>query len=358
MLKQIASAMVLALGLLPGVGAAPLTTEAELAQASTANEIEDFWEKHGVISTFPGARGVSITYATFRQPAGASEQGALVIVSGRTESMLKYKETVRDLWNNGWSVYIHDHRGQGLSAREAEVADRPERGYVNDFEDYVRDLRTMVADHVLPNGHKRHVVMGHSMGGAITALFLERDWPEVARFDGAVLSSPMLKIKAILGKPAKFTCLAMKVPSAVSPTAYVPGGGDYAAKTFLENEYSQSPIRYQRLVDQVADKPAIKLGSPTVRWLDRACTAAHEARTQAKKVRTPIRVFVAGADQIVHEEGATEFCANLSPKLGGCGGSGGKPVVVAGAQHELFIELDGLRKQALEPALSFFAGQR
>jgi lysophospholipase len=65
----------------------------------------------------------------------------------------------------------------------------------------------------------------------------------------------------------------------------------------------------------------------------------------------------AGSDSIVHPVGHGQFCSQL--KLGkagetGCGGENGRPVVVAGARHELFIEEDRIRTDVLTRILSFF----
>lgn len=333
-----------------------LTTEAQLGQPDTAEAIEQFWKTHAITDRFAGARGAGIAFAKVVQPNRAAEKGALVIVSGRTESMLKYKELVRDLWNDGWSVYIHDHRGQGLSDREPEVMGTPQKGHVHDFQDFVNDLRSFVAGTVLTGGHKRHVLLAHSMGGAIAALFLEQGGSEVQRFDAAALSSPMLKIKGVAGLSAEVaSCPIAKGMAKSAPVDFVKTGTDYKPKSFEENEYTQSPVRYDRLLKQYAAEPGIELGSPTHRWFAQACEAAFKARNGAMNVRTPIRVVVAGKDSIVHNSGATDFCRGLPTSIGGCGGPGGGPIAVPDARHELFIEQDALRRRALEPVLTFFA---
>jgi lysophospholipase len=61
-------------------------------------------------------------------------------------------------------------------------------GHVRDFQDYVSDLRKFYTDFVRPTAHKKHVLLGHSMGGCIASLYLEKHNQD---FDAAVLSSPM-----------------------------------------------------------------------------------------------------------------------------------------------------------------------
>jgi len=43
-------------------------------------------------------------YLALRQADPLLEEGAIVISSGRTETMREYKEVVHDRWRNGWSL--------------------------------------------------------------------------------------------------------------------------------------------------------------------------------------------------------------------------------------------------------------
>lgn len=345
----------------PAAEPVPLTTEAQLAEPATAAAIESFWTTVGRPGRFEGRRGVSIATMRFEQPPGRRDRGAIVLVNGRTESMLKYKEAVHDLYRAGWSVFALDHRGQGLSGREPEVAATPEKGHVHRFEDYVEDLRTFVAGTVLPAGHPRHFLWAHSMGGAITALFLQSGAPEVRRFDGAVLSSPMLRIRGIAQQPADwFSCrLAASRVAAGHATDWVLGGGPYADDPLQDSTLTGSAVRHARMLQAVAAAPQIRLGSPTWGWLDAACRASSQARNGSADVPVPTMVIVSGEDRIVHNDGAVTFCLGLrhAATAGGCGGPGDRPVVVPGAQHELFIERDPLRRAAMTRALDFMARQ-
>ncbi len=333
------------------------TQSDELMAAATRDAIEDTW-KNGRPGEFQGQRGVKIVFLSFVQTDVSAERGAIVIVSGRTESMLKYKETIHDLWKSGYSVHIHDHRGQGLSDREPEVSLTPQKGYVSRFGDYVEDLRQFTREKVMPAGHKNLYLLAHSMGGAITALFLESGSNEAKQYRAAVLSSPMLKIKGIAGADAGIaTCkIAKGYVKARKGTEYVVKGSDYKAKPFKDNEYTTSEIRYARLVEQVAAEPSIKLGSPTHGWLDQSCESAFRARIQSAAIEVPVHVMVAGEDSIVHNSGALAFCEQLDARRqpAACGGPKGGPLVIAGAKHEIFIESDQRRDQALNFALTFF----
>ena len=93
---------------------------------------------------------------------------SVVISSGRIESLVKYKELVYELYQNGYSVFIHDHRGQGMSGR---LALNLQIGYVSDFDDYLQDLNIFVEQVVKPNSVAQLKLLCHSMGSAIGALY-------------------------------------------------------------------------------------------------------------------------------------------------------------------------------------------
>jgi lysophospholipase len=345
------------------LAADPWTDEATLDTPAGAEAIERFWRDRGQGATFSGRGGLQLAFREFLQPDLAIEKGAIVIASGRTESMLKYKELVFDLYRAGWSVYIHDHRGQGLSERERAVARTPQKGHVGRFADYADDLRRFIATFVPAGRHRNLFLLAHSMGGAVSALLLEGGGPEVQRLRAAALSSPMLEIKGLVGLPADLvSCrVAKDLVKQGKATGYVALGKDWQADAFKPgNPYTSSRARFDRVAAQELAEPKVRLGSATHGWLDQACQGAQRARTQSAKVGTPVLVLVAGADAIVHNDGAVQFCRGL-PKAGpnpGCQGPGGGPVVIDGAQHEMFIERDELRRAALNRVLAFFDSQR
>jgi len=173
-----------------------------------------------------------------------------------------------------------------------------------------------------------------------------------------VLSSPMLEVVGLVpGLSSEIlSCrLAHAAVAFGADASWHWGGKPYTAVPLQNNILTSSPVRTQRMLDQERAVPAIQLGSPTWGWIARSCDAAHAAREEAAQVRTPLLLMVAGSDQIVLNHGAVQFCQRLvAARPGaGCGGPGGAPVVIAGAQHELLVERDELRSQALGQALAF-----
>jgi lysophospholipase len=130
--------------------AGPTATSSELELSANYSRILDFWVRYGKPQSISGVGDILIRGMSFQRN---DSDRAIVISSGRTESFLKYREVVFDLWQAGYSVSIMDHRGQGLSERilkapkgaDADTSRAThEIGYVDRFDDYVDDLKSFV----------------------------------------------------------------------------------------------------------------------------------------------------------------------------------------------------------------------
>ena len=121
-------------------------------------------------------------------PAGADRPvGTVVIVHGFTENTEKYAEIIHSLLRCGWSVLAYDQRGHGRSWRKPGVTDLS-LTHVDRFEDYAEDMR-VIADRLLMSMPAPRMLFCHSMGGAVSAMYLEND---PCPFERAVFSSPMI----------------------------------------------------------------------------------------------------------------------------------------------------------------------
>jgi len=287
---------------------------------------------------FQAADGTKIAYKIFKIPHPKAQ---IVIVSGRTESMLKYKELIYDLTHNGYSVYIVDHRGQGFSQRALQDM---QIGHVQDFYTYVDDLKYFVENFV-PRKPKR-ILLAHSMGGAIASLYIEHYKHD---FDGAVLSSPMHQpgdINAIFHK--KMCSILNTRRSDFNRYAPFTSSYDTQDKSFKNNHLTHSRVRYDIALAENEKYPQTKIGGPSLQWVAQACRWSAISIKDAKKIMIPVLLLQATKDSVVSTKAQERFCQNI--KKSHC-----ELVKIDRAYHEIFIEKDKYRTKALSEILDFLS---
>lgn len=321
------------------------STEAELGQNRA--EIEAVWAAR-TQGKLLAADGVAIAYA-FIEPENRREQ-AIVISPGRTEFIDKYSELAFDFYRLGFAVYVIDHRGQGFSDRLLEDS---HKGHVADFEDYVVDLHQLFVEVLSVRESAKPFLVGHSMGGAIVARFLQL-YPDLGA--GGVLCSPMLEINTGAPQRIIWPILSRIESLLASPDkepGYVPGGVPYEeTQMWVEgklNRLTSSEARLEYFNQQYLDYPQVQLGSPTRHWLLRAFEGMASILADVERIQAPIAVLVSGGDRIVREGGVTEFVERLQQHQ-----SEAVPFLrVEGAEHELLMESDEIRLQALNFLMDF-----
>lgn len=312
---------------------------------------------------------VKIHYRMYQNPK--ESRGGIVISSGRTEGVALYQELIFDLLVNGYSVYIHDHRGQGFSSRLHD----DDRGYVDQFENYVSDL----ADFVVRVKSAREgmpaplFMLAHSMGGTIASLYFNNysDHP----FAAAALVTPMMRPSAAGGSEAgnlieqiQNYCdnKAFEFPLAFRwfSDRLLPGQKlfDEIEKKFDGNGITSSEerlrINWQARASACpptmlahCGNPTAKVGGATVRWFNQACSASERAVEQgAAKIKIRTLLVQGGADSVVSSMAQEKFCKNMnSTGLVRCDG-----VRIEKAAHAVFIESDPIRQLALATILNHF----
>ena len=201
---------------------------------------------------------------------------------------------------------------------------------------------------IVPDKPAKLFLLAHSMGGAISARYLER-WPN--DIQAAVLSSPMMGIN--LGGLPKWLAKGLAatigtVGGWVGEPPYGPGQGPYEDHGFADNELTHSTARYQAFRQIYEQHPQVRLGGATAHWIHQAITGSDAAVADAGAIKTPLLLLQAGEDSVVDNAAQEAFCAKAQ-----CEGS--KPLRIEGAWHELFIEADPQRHAALNATLAFFA---
>ncbi len=303
-----------------------------------ANPVPD-----GVVSgSLKTSDGVSLRFARWSPPPG--RKGTICLFQGRAEYIEKYYETVRDLRARGFAVATLDWRGQGLSDRALR---NPRKGYVRNFDQYQLDLEIFINEVVLPDCPPPVFAFAHSMGATVLmrAAHAGHRW-----FDRMVLLAPMIALPGMRRSTAtRGLVRSMRLMGLGS--SYVPGGDASVMqqRPFVGNLLTSDPVRYARNVAVLEAEPALAIGWPTVAWTDSAFRVMRELSEPGYplRIRQPILIIAAGQDAIVSTPAIDEFAVRLRA---------GAHLIVPGARHELLMEQDRFRSQALAAFDAFVPG--
>jgi lysophospholipase len=283
--------------------------------------------------------------------------GTVVLVNGKSENMLKYAEVAYDLHRAGYSVFMFDHRGQGFSDHLLVPTDgSAPLEHVDDFENFVKDLNTFVetvVEKVTAGSGRPMFIVGHSMGGAIAARYIE-EHPGV--FSAAVLSSPMLEIHKLqlINVPGAEHLALAKMELSGDPeepsTAPGPELSNDQAFNLPNKQVTSSRPRFDYAMSILAAHPEIKLSVPTRNWLIQAIKGGRAARSidEVKRISTPVLMMQGTSDTFVVDTVNQTFCGRVPARA--C-----QYVSVPGGKHELLNEVGDLRNRIVMPSiLTFF----
>ncbi len=271
----------------------------------------------------------------------AQPRGTVIIIPGRTEFIEKYIEVINDIRNRGFTVFIMDHRGQGLSDR---LLDDPLKSYVKRFGDYARDLSALLEIYKedLP---RPHVHLGHSMGGCIG---LQAAIRGLVHPDAIVMNAPMLGLVGIEqpGVPEILSLLSIfgfsKRPIPMQPQS------QGIAIDFKVNKLTTDRRRYDIWRSYFDLHEEARVAGPTYGWIRAAVSGMRDVMSNARKLQTPALIVQPSADPIVLPEDVKKFAHK----------SGSKFLMIEGALHETLLEQDIFRDQFFEAFDVFMSEQR
>lgn len=114
----------------------------------------------------------------------------LIVTHGLGEHLGRH-EYILKLFSQSFNVAIYDLRGHGRSGGR--------RAYVEDFQDYLKDLQAVIDYFKKDFSMKSYTLFGHSMGGLITAAYLQNMAPENFYPEKVFLSSPAVGAAGLMG---------------------------------------------------------------------------------------------------------------------------------------------------------------
>ncbi|WP_243545604.1 alpha/beta hydrolase [Pseudodesulfovibrio tunisiensis] len=128
-------------------------------------------------------RSHDATELFLRRDLTDNARAVFVLVHGLGEHCERYDYVTEQLNAFGYNVYRFDHRGHGRSGGA--------RGYLADFNEFIDDTHLMVRLAQAENPTLPVFMLGHSMGGFITAAYGVK-YPDVLR--GQVLTGPCITL--------------------------------------------------------------------------------------------------------------------------------------------------------------------
>ncbi|MBV8448638.1 MAG: alpha/beta hydrolase [Hyphomicrobiales bacterium] len=287
--------------------------------------------------------GLALRFAQW--PASAMPiQGTILLLQGRGEFIEKYFETVEHFRGRGFDVVSFDWRGQGGSER---LVRNTKKGHVRRFSDYHRDLDAAFAEMEARASPKPWFVVAHSMGAAIFLARLARGPTPALR---AALTSPMIGFSPAIA-PRYAATISTTLAGFGLGRCFVPGGGPgpIAARPFENNRLSTDRTRYERNAAVLAAAPELAIGDPTIDWAASACHMMSGLSDPKfpRRLTTPLLVVASGDDRVVSTHATERFASRLKS---------GSAIVIVGARHELLMESDFFRDQALAAIDAFLPG--
>ncbi len=294
------------------------------------DRVAPYLAERAVYGDLAGEKGVGLRWLAIEEPA---PRAAIILVGGHAESFYKYAELFYDMRDLGVSIYALDPRGQGASQH---LLPHREKSHVESWQDYLADLKLFVDTVVKARTRSRLIGIGHSLGGGIMAAYLER-FP--GDFDSAILSGPLV------GHRMPGVALALLgLLDAFGGRSYMPGGGPFTVAPFETNKETHSRARHVRKFQDYADHPEIRMGNPTVHWVNQTRRMASRIQADAEKITATLLVFQAAEDAYVDAHALETFCA----KVKSC-----RRILLEGARHEVFIETDAIRDRVLAETRAF-----
>ena len=270
-------------------------------------------------------------------PEGIVKRGICVLLNGHTEFLEKYQEVADELRERGFEVVSLDWRGQGASERRS-YGNRA--GHVGNFEEYVFDLASLMLQAVEPIQRAQPkplplIALAHSMGAHILLRYLH-DHPR--RFAAGIAVAPMLDVNTGKYSPAMSRLTAgffnLRKPS--TKLVFGVEERDPLDLSFEQNAVTSDRARFERTQALIKAQPFLRIFGPTFGWLGAAFQSMQRMRRKsfAEEITTPLLVFGAGRDRVVHIQAIRDFVKHL-PKA--------RYVEIENAEHEIMMENDSIR---------------
>lgn len=268
-------------------------------------------------------------------------KASVVIVHGLSEFTKKFYEIAWYLLNAGYNVFLYDQRCHGRSFRLGARADIL---HVDSFTDYARDLNEYIDNIVLRVSNKPIYIYSHSMGGAVTALYLSK-WQNTVK--KAVMSAPLFEpcVAKVSHRVARMSALFCSVVFGKKQKFWT--SGEFNPETPHRKTHDASYSRFNHNMDLRRNNREYQTTPMSNGWVyNSLCLRSQIVNSRLPiKIKTPILLISAEKDRVVEIAPQIEFanrCTNC------------KFVSLSGANHAMLTGTQKTITEHLTAVLNFF----
>ena len=234
------------------------------------------------LSTFTASDGDNLALQDWPLPEGLGLRGVVLLVHGLGEHAGRYDHVARRLNSWGFAVRGYDQYGHGESDGVRGALPLPTR-FTDDLADVMQSTRARMESGV------PLILLGHSMGGLVTALLVAG---QQAPVDALVLSSPALDAGL-----SPFQKVLLRVMLRVAPNLAVGNGLD---ADFISHD--PDVVAAYRADPRVHDRISGRLA----RFIADSGPVVIE---RASRWTVPTLLMYAGQDRLVNPAGSRAFAA-------------------------------------------------
>lgn len=268
-------------------------------------------------------------------------KASIVIVHGLSEFTKKYYEISYYFLNQGFNVFLFDQRCHGLSCR---LTDERDLIHVDKFEDYVADLSLFIDNVVLKTEDKPLYIYSHSMGGAVSALYLAKHRSKIAK---AVLSAPMFE-PIVTVVPMPIARGGVRVARFfLGGKAKFPMSKEFDPETPHNTETDQCKVRFEHNMNLRRNEPLYQSTPMSFGWTLGSLTIRRKImkKKNVTGITTPILLLSSEKDKTVSNEAHLEF-SNKCPVC--------QMVTIKNATHSMLTGNPEVLNEHIQRVLSFF----
>lgn len=253
---------------------------------------------------FRGYNDFELFYQAWKCETG---RATLVVTHGLGEHSEAYTRLANGMLPGDWNMYAWDLRGHGRSEGE--------RGVIRAFSDYCEDLRLFVDFVKKANPNKPIVLIGHSMGGLISAETVIKFGDLGAK--SLCLSSPLFGI-------------AVQVPAIKEKMARI--AANILPNLTLHNELKFEDLSHDPKMIEEYEKDILRHDRISTTLFVEMVNAMDFCNTSADRIKLPLFMQLSGDDRIVNRKKAESFFDNA--------GSQNKVIkIYENYYHEIFNEV-------------------